>query len=191
MKSGTNQLQGTAYTFIRNGALDATNYFAPKGEPDPEYQRTQSGFSIGGPIVRDRTFFFADYEATRGRRRHHAHQHRADRCRAGMRFRASLTHPVGRAIAALYPSPNRSTAGRQLRGVADAARSHGSFRRAQRHGIRRRVRSDGALQLCRPAAVRAVQRSRAFHRCRDTAATSRAADRISWQARRTSCRRIC
>ena len=65
MKSGTNQLQGTAYTFIRNGALDATNYFAPKGEPDPEYRRTQSGFSIGGPIVRDRTFFFADYEATR------------------------------------------------------------------------------------------------------------------------------
>src|SRR5688572_8276906 len=51
MKSGTNQLQGTAYTFIRNGALDATNYFAPKGEPDPEYRRAQSGFSIGGPIV--------------------------------------------------------------------------------------------------------------------------------------------
>ena len=65
MKSGTNQLQGTAYTFLRNGALDATNYFAPKGEPDPEYRRAQSGFSIGGPIVPNRAFFFADYEATR------------------------------------------------------------------------------------------------------------------------------
>jgi hypothetical protein len=108
MKSGTNQLQGTAYTFIRNGALDATNYFAPKGEPDPEYQRTQSGFSIGGPIVRDRTFIFADYEGTR------AHEGitristvPTDAARNAVP--ASLTHPVGRAIAALFPSPNRST----------------------------------------------------------------------------------
>ena len=108
MKSGTNQLQGTAYTFIRNGALDATNYFAPKGEPDPEYQRTQSGFSIGGPIVRDRTFFFADYEGTRadeGITRISTVP--TDAARNAVP--ASLTHPVGRAIAALYPSPNRST----------------------------------------------------------------------------------
>jgi hypothetical protein len=108
MKSGTNQLQGTAYTFIRNGALDATNYFAPKGEPDPEYQRTQSGFSIGGPIVRDRTFFFADYEGTRadeGITRISTVPTDA----AKNAIPASLTHPVGRAIAAMYPIPNRST----------------------------------------------------------------------------------
>ena len=106
MKSGTNQLQGTAYTFIRNGALDATNYFAPKGEPDPEYQRMQSGFSIGGPIVRDRTFFFADYEATRadeGITRISTVPTEAAR----NALPASLTHPVGRSIAALFPSPNR------------------------------------------------------------------------------------
>jgi carboxypeptidase family protein len=108
MKSGTNQLQGSAYTFIRNGALDATNYFAPKGEPDPEYQRTQSGFSIGGPIVRDRTFFFADYEGTRadeGITRISTVPTDAAR----NAIPASLTHPVGRAIAAMYPTPNRST----------------------------------------------------------------------------------
>src|SRR5687767_4475324 len=102
MKSGTNQLQGTAYSFIRNGALDATNYFAPKGEPDPEYRRTQSGFSIGGPIVRDRTFFFADYEATRadeGLTRIATVP--TDAARSSLP--AFLTHPVGRAIAALYP----------------------------------------------------------------------------------------
>src|SRR5687767_111801 len=107
-KSGTNQLQGTAYTFIRNGALDATNYFAPKGEPDPEYQRAQSGFSIGGPIVRDRTFFFADYEGTRadeGITRISTVP--TDAARNALP--ASLTHPVGRAIAGLYPSPNRTT----------------------------------------------------------------------------------
>jgi hypothetical protein len=108
MKSGTNLLQGTAYTFFRNGALDATNYFAPKGEPDPEYQRAQSGFSIGGPIVRDRTFFFADYEATRadeGLTR--VTTVPTDAARNALP--PSLTHPVGQAIAALYPSPNRST----------------------------------------------------------------------------------
>jgi hypothetical protein len=107
-KSGTNQLQGTAYTFIRNGALDATNYFAPKGEPDPEYRRAQSGFSIGGPVVRDRTFFFADYEATRadeGITRISTVP--TDAARNALP--SSLTHPVGRAIAALYPSPNRAT----------------------------------------------------------------------------------
>jgi hypothetical protein len=108
MKSGTNQLQGTAYTFIRNGALDATNYFAPKGEPDPEYRRAQSGFSIGGPIIRDRTFIFADYEATRadeGITRISTVP--TDAARNALP--ASLTHPVGRSIAALFPSPNRPT----------------------------------------------------------------------------------
>jgi hypothetical protein len=106
LKSGTNQVQGTAYTFVRNGALDAANYFAPRMEPDPEYQRTQAGFSLGGPIVRDRTFFFADYEGTRadeGITRITTVPTEAARNSIPM----FLTHPVGRAIAALYPSPNR------------------------------------------------------------------------------------
>ena len=107
-KSGTNQLQGTAYTFVRSGALDATNYFAPKNEPDPEYQRAQSGFSVGGPIARDRTFFFADYEATRadeGITRISTVPTDAAR----LALPAAMTHPVGRAIADLFPSPNRSS----------------------------------------------------------------------------------
>ena len=107
LKSGTNTLQGTAYTFLRNGALDAMNYFAPSTEPDPEYRRTQSGFSLGGPILRDRTFFFADYEGTRadeGVTRISTVPTDAAR----NAIPAFLTHPVGRAIAALYPSPNRA-----------------------------------------------------------------------------------
>ena len=64
MKSGTNRLQGTAYTFIRNGALDARNYFAPGNEPDPEYRRAQSGFSLGGPIIQNKLFFFGGYQGT-------------------------------------------------------------------------------------------------------------------------------
>ena len=106
MKSGTNQTQGTVYTFLRNGALDATNYFAPRSEPDPEYTRAQSGFSIGGPIVRDRTFFFADYEATRSREGI-TRISTVPTEQARNALPAAFTHPVGRAIAALYPSPNR------------------------------------------------------------------------------------
>ncbi|HKY23001.1 MAG TPA: TonB-dependent receptor [Vicinamibacterales bacterium] len=106
LKSGTNQMSGTAYAFVRNGALDAKNYFAPKSEPDPEYRRTQPGFSLGGPIFRDRMFFFADYEGTRadeGITRITTVP--TDAARTALP--PFLTHPVGRAIAALYPSPNR------------------------------------------------------------------------------------
>ena len=106
LKSGTNQLRGTAYTFVRNGALDSKNYFAPQSEPDPEYQRMQSGFSLGGPVSRDRMFFFADYEGTRadeGITRIATVPTDAARNAIPPAF----THPVGRAIALLYPSPNR------------------------------------------------------------------------------------
>ena len=106
MKSGSNQLQGTAYNFVRSGGLDATNYFAPTNEPAPEYRRNQFGFSLGGPIVRDRTFFFADYEGTRadeGITRVTTVPTNAARAS----IPDFLSHPVARAILALYPSPNR------------------------------------------------------------------------------------
>ena len=62
LKTGTNQFHGTAYEFFRNAAFDARNHFAPGGEPDPQFQRNQFGFSLGGPLRQDQTFFFADYE---------------------------------------------------------------------------------------------------------------------------------
>jgi hypothetical protein len=65
LKSGTNGFHGTAYEFFRNAALDARNYFASPSDPAPRYQRNQYGFSLGGPVRRDRTFFFADYEGRR------------------------------------------------------------------------------------------------------------------------------
>ncbi|HEX8352597.1 MAG TPA: TonB-dependent receptor [Pyrinomonadaceae bacterium] len=67
LKSGTNQFHGSLYEFHRNGATDARNFFAPAGEAAPKYIRNQFGFSAGGPLRRDRTFFFADYEGTRSR----------------------------------------------------------------------------------------------------------------------------
>src|SRR5262249_44857644 len=64
-KSGSNKFHGTAYEFLRNRVFDARNFFALPNEPAPQYQRNQFGFSLGGRIIKDRTFFFADYEATR------------------------------------------------------------------------------------------------------------------------------
>ena len=66
-RAGTNRLTGTAYDFFRNGALDGRNAFAPENEPAPDYRRNQLGVAVGGPIRRDRTFFFADFESTRGK----------------------------------------------------------------------------------------------------------------------------
>ena len=61
--SGTNQLHGTAFEFVRNSALDARNYF-DQGEI-PELQRNQFGGSLGGPIRRNKAFLFGNYEGFR------------------------------------------------------------------------------------------------------------------------------
>jgi hypothetical protein len=63
-KSGTNQYHGDVYEFLRNSALDARNYFDPSGVI-PEFRRNQFGASLGGPIWKQHTFFFADYEGLR------------------------------------------------------------------------------------------------------------------------------
>jgi hypothetical protein len=63
-KSGTNDLHGTLFEFLRNEDLNARNYFAPGGAR-PEFRRNQYGFALGGPIRKDRTFFFADWQGTR------------------------------------------------------------------------------------------------------------------------------
>ena len=61
--SGTNQLRGTAFEFIRNSALDARNYFDQGSIP--EFQRNQFGGSLGGPIRKDKQFLFGNYEGFR------------------------------------------------------------------------------------------------------------------------------
>lgn len=61
-KSGTNQLHGDAYEFIRNSALDARNFFDNK---IPPFRRNQFGASVGGPIKKDKMFGFFDYEGLR------------------------------------------------------------------------------------------------------------------------------
>ncbi|HYE14289.1 MAG TPA: TonB-dependent receptor, partial [Pyrinomonadaceae bacterium] len=129
-KSGANEFHGSLFEFHRNAALDARNYFAPASEPAPKYIRNQFGGAVGGRIVRDRTFFFADYEGTRSREGITRVTNVPTLAERSGDFSQSLLgrpfnpfvgapfaggiipqefqHPVGRAIAALYPLPNRA-----------------------------------------------------------------------------------
>ena len=69
-KSGTNKLHGDLFAFLRDQSLDARNPFAfgPGGaDIDPPFRRWQAGFTLGGPIKKDRTFFFLAYEGLRRR----------------------------------------------------------------------------------------------------------------------------
>jgi len=64
MKSGTNQIHGTVYEFLRNTSLNATGFlFAPA--PKPILHRNQFGMTVGGPFIKNKLFFFADYEGFR------------------------------------------------------------------------------------------------------------------------------
>jgi hypothetical protein len=66
IKSGTNTIKGSVYEFLRNDALDANHFFSNAfGTPKPARERNQFGGAIGGPLVRNRTFWFADYEGLR------------------------------------------------------------------------------------------------------------------------------
>ena len=67
MKSGSNGFHGALWEFLRNDKLNAIGFFPPPGGQKPTLKRNQYGFVFGGPIVRDRAFFFTDYEGFRER----------------------------------------------------------------------------------------------------------------------------
>ena len=67
-KAGTNAYHGALLEFLRNDIFDARNYFDPRGKAKPPLRLNQFGGSIGGPLVKDRAFFFTNYEASRERR---------------------------------------------------------------------------------------------------------------------------
>lgn len=130
LNSGSNDFHGALFEFHRNAALDARNFFAPASEPKPKYLRNQFGGAVGGPIIRDRTFFFADYEGTRSREGITRVTNVPTALERAGNFSQSLfgvpinpftgtpfdngiipdflINPVGRAIAAVYPLPNRN-----------------------------------------------------------------------------------
>ena len=131
-RSGGNALHGTVYEFFRNGAMDGNNFFVPSDQPDPQYQRNQFGASLGGPIKKNKTFFFADYEGTRlaagqtlvtnvptalervgnfSKSQVPAIDPTTGAPIPGGALPIYYLNPIGLAIAALYPLPNRNVTG--------------------------------------------------------------------------------
>jgi hypothetical protein len=123
-KSGTNQVHGSLYEFLRNDRLDARNFFAAS---KPVLRYNQYGASVGGPIRKDRTFFFANYEGLQIRRQQTIlasvptlAETRGDFSSLATVVRDPVTgtpfpgnvipsnrlDPVGADIASLYPAPN-------------------------------------------------------------------------------------
>jgi len=64
-KSGTNQIHGSAWEFFRNDALDSAQYGFGTNLPKAPYKQNQFGATIGGPVIKEKVFFFGDYEGTR------------------------------------------------------------------------------------------------------------------------------
>ena len=64
-KSGTNSFHGSAWEFLRNDAFDARGFFESPDQPKAPYKQNQFGGTLGGPIKKDKAFFFVDYEGTR------------------------------------------------------------------------------------------------------------------------------
>ncbi len=65
MKSGTNAFHGSGWYFLQRPQMDARDFFNPEPNPKPDSKRDQGGFSIGGPIRKNKTFFFVDFEKVR------------------------------------------------------------------------------------------------------------------------------
>lgn len=67
-RAGTNSFHGGLFEFFRNTVLDSHNYFDPAGSPVPAFKLNQFGGFLGGPIIKNKTFFFGYYQGTRQRR---------------------------------------------------------------------------------------------------------------------------
>ena len=66
LKSGTNNFHGSGWWYLQRAVLDANNWFLnAQGQARPDHVRDQYGFSLGGPIRKQKTFFFVDYEGLR------------------------------------------------------------------------------------------------------------------------------
>ena len=111
-KSGTNQFRGTVFEFARNSAFDAKGYF-DEDEDSAEFKRNQFGGTLGGPIMRNKLFFFGSYEGLRERlgvtqfaRLPNADAHRGFLPAPGGGLRNVGVHPaIAPYLGLLYPIP--------------------------------------------------------------------------------------
>ncbi|MGE5361772.1 MAG: TonB-dependent receptor domain-containing protein [Bacteroidales bacterium] len=105
-KSGTNTRRGSVYEYFRSDALDSRNYFNPEPQTKDHFSNNQFGGSIGGPIVKNRTFWFVAYEGQREDVGLPSLSHVPDRA-----VLATATNPVIRNLVALDPWPAPNIAG--------------------------------------------------------------------------------
>jgi len=109
-KSGTNDIHGSVFEFFRNSALDARNYFNPKSDSQTAFRNNQFGFSVGGPIIKNKTFWFVNYEGQRERVGLNSVARVPDPAELAA-LAATLGQPVNPVISALlarhpWPTPN-------------------------------------------------------------------------------------
>ncbi len=133
IKQGTNEIHGTAYEFLRNDRFDARNFFSGPGDPVPTLRRNQFGASAGGPLARNKAFFFANFEGLREARAETRTTNVPTPAERAGDFSASaampidfmrrqpfpnarlpFAHPIGEAVAGLYPLPNRESPGQNF-----------------------------------------------------------------------------
>jgi hypothetical protein len=135
-KTGGNAFHGSAFEFLRNQVFDAKNYFTPGNTATPSFKQNQFGGTLGGPIIHNKTFFFASYEGTRATQQITALANVPTPEMLQGDFRqlltlarpvrvlnpftkqdftapnvvdANLINPIGKALAAFYPSPTSPT----------------------------------------------------------------------------------
>jgi carboxypeptidase family protein/TonB-dependent receptor-like protein len=114
-RSGANDIHGEAFEYFRDTALDSRNFFNAEPVPQSTFRRNQFGANFGGPIVKNKTFFFGTYEGLR--------QRQGIDINSGVLSdaeRAAVTDPISRRLLALIPTANATGAAGEARFLGSA-----------------------------------------------------------------------
>jgi hypothetical protein len=128
-RSGANDVHGEGFEFFRDTSLDSRNFFNTEPNPQSTFRRNQFGANLGGPIVKNKTFFFGTYEGLR--------QRQGIDINSGVLTdaqRAGVTDPVARRLLPLIPTANSPT-GDHFLGSATAPVDIDQFTGDVRHNI--------------------------------------------------------
>ena len=129
-RSGSNQLHGEGFDFYRDQKFDSRNYFNSEPAPQSVFNRKQFGVNLGGPIVKNRTFFFGSYEGLR-----HLQAVDLNSGTLSDAQRAAVTDPLARKLLAYVPAANDST-GLRVIGSELAPVNIDQYTADLRHGLR-------------------------------------------------------